>query len=143
MDIVDNLYKLAMVAPTTYRLEGRLAYPDEVYAPEGFLPYIARIAEIRMQRLIGGSGRSAGFNFRPMRDAVFGERLEIRPYGDGVLEDPSRFIHLHRSAELGLGLGLREEIDLTPIYKYFVSLPEDGPERSDLAKWPLFDVVPQ
>lgn len=126
---------------TTYFLRGRMIYPDEIFAANGFLPLIGRMAERRVARALGNKEMRCGFSYAPYRDSIFKERMDIAPVGDGIYANSLRLNALVEAALDVVGLGLDMTLDLTPVFSFFNTMPMQ--ERSALRHkedlvWPLY-----
>lgn len=137
--VVDALYFHASKQPTQYLFSGKQMYPDEVFGPDGFMPWIARLTEKRLQRLFDGRKRS-GFRFRPDQEALLGEVLEVDPEAGDVHPDSIRLSTLALVASEFLGMGKPGWVDITPVYETIRQMVIDD-NLEDFSPWPPFRVL--
>jgi hypothetical protein len=135
------------VAKTTYWLDGRIIFPDEVYDAQGFLPLLGRMAERKLMRTIGATSAQCGFTYLPDRDGLFGERFGAAMSGnEEILQDNLRLAALCAAAEEVLGMGYPGALDITPVYNFFMGMTRDARNAllqvEELKLWPLYQPLP-
>jgi len=129
---------------TTYWLDGGIAYPDEVFSAQGFMPLLARMAERKLMRTLTTTDIHCGFSYIPDRAGIFGECLVAAAPTNGVLEDSLRLAALAEAARDVLGMGRPGVIDITPVFEFFRAMPRDQrsalrqAEDKELKQWPLY-----
>jgi hypothetical protein len=118
--------------------------PDDIFAPEGFLPLIAMRADERMREhgvtLSGserqGLSRGLGMRLSANPDALLGQTVEISTL-DRVLDPLStiRVLYLTEAADTVLGLDEDVTIDCLPLIERFAPPQVEHADRN--VKWPL------
>jgi hypothetical protein len=146
MNIVEALQSHAEAQATTYLLNGRMMYPDEVFGADGFLPLIGRMAERRLARVMEGVNFTSGFSYLPVKGTLFAERIDVRPCTEGaqVFEDSLRLAALVAASADVVGLGIEGTLDLTPVYAFFTGMAQerrDTLSRNEEVTWPLYQPV--
>lgn len=143
-DLLEQLLERAQKFDTTYMLKGRIAYPDEIFNVNGFMPLIARMAERRLKRVLEDAKVACGFSYLPHRNSVFKEILMVAPEKEGMLADSIILSTLDATSRELLGMGISGVMDLTPVYEAFTNMdPEQRNALKDkeLTPWPLFQPI--
>lgn len=146
MNLIESLQTLAEAAPTTYFLQGRMIYPDEIFSAQGFLPLIGRMAERKLARTLEGAALGCGFNYTPFRESIFKERIDIALSGDGIHADSVRLAALNAASRDVVGMGEDGTLDLTPVYEYFNSMKQESRNAlreatEECSTWPLYQHI--
>lgn len=146
MNIVEALQAHAETHPTIYFLNGKMAYPDEIFCVGGFLPLIGRMAEQSVRRSLAGQNLGqCGFVYTPFRNSLFCEKIDVMPVDAGILEDSMRLSFLCNASANIVGMGYDGAIDLTPVYDFFMRVRVEDRDalvdHNEESTWPLYQRI--
>lgn len=134
---------------TTFWLDGRIMYADEVFSAQGFLPLLGRMAERKLMRTLNVENLLCGFSYLPDHAGIFSECFNAASAREGILEDGMRLAALHTAACEVLGLGFPGAVDITPVYSFFTSLAREKRDElltlddKEIKAWPLYQPMRQ
>lgn len=146
MNIIEALQAHAEAQDTTYLLDGRMIYPDEIFSAEGFMPLLGRLVEYRLSRNLNRPDLQCGFAYTPSRVGVFKEVMILTGDCDVIMTDAIRLLALRQVAVDTVLMGKPGTVDLTPVYLFFAGkhpeqrnrLRDQQPEE---LTWPLAQQV--